>query len=353
MAIRNRQLDLFNTGPNNDIPIEDPTLRERLLNIGVPEGYTKFSRKSSAGLHVIGIEKEEPTENDHPIIAIPGFCHGNWSFIKLMEKLGPKGFEFQAVSPPGEAQSRSWGASKSMENLRMKDYLASYLNYLRHVDRKAVLLGYSLGGLMALHLALKARGKILATIGINSVKPPNLCKRTYNIVGRKRKDGEITGPEFIPEDESDWILHELFNGNPPKDISWIMRRLWESKGSNAVLDDYANPDKYGIDPKEFDLPYVEFIGTEDTGETTGVYNDARELGVEERYSELVERGRVAISDVLSKKNYGSSPYSQRVRIDNGSHASLLMGEHVELVAEGIEKHWEKLTAKPEASSGSS
>ena len=322
------QLSLFREF-HAGIDVADSILASRLKGIKTPEDFRVFGRSIGGKAHEIGIEREKDGEGGHrpPIVALPGFCHGNWSYIKLIEALADKGIEISAVSPFGEEATGPM--QKPPESWTMEDYLNPYRNYLKDKNREVVLLGHSLGGLQAQILATQLRSQIRGLILINSVKPSNLCQRRYSVVSRD-------GAEFRPNENMKWILEELFNGEFPEDITWIIDRLKLAIGSNNVIDDYGG-ENGRVDPKLIGKSVLEFSGTEDGGQTTGIHGNRHEMVVEEEEGFIREQ-RMSITDFFLKS--GNCPYGKKIDIDNGSHNSLILGKHVKEVAQGI---WDNIS----------
>lgn len=320
------QLSLFKE-VNSGIDVNDSVLRKRLEGLKLPDGFRAFGRVTKTGHHEIGIEREgRPVSGRPEIVALPGFCHGNWSYIKLIEALAGKKIEISSPSPYGEAQSNQM--RKPIAEWRMSDYVEPYARYIADKKNDVVLLGHSLGGLQAQLLTAQLRDTVKGLILVNSVKPSNLCRRSYSIAERD-------GTAFEPGKNMKWILEELFNGKFPEDITWIIEQLNRSVGSNEVIDDYAGENGV-VDPQKITQGILEFIGTEDHGETTGVHGELDSLRASELPG-LVKGQRVTISDFFRKA--GQCPFADKIDIQEGSHNSLILGEHATIVADGIAEYY--------------
>jgi pimeloyl-ACP methyl ester carboxylesterase len=370
------QLELFNLAdlpkrPASTQPMDvaDPVLKSRLENVSLPKNSKVVGRKMWNGTHVIGIERtHEGRESAKPaIVAIPGFCHGNWSYIKLIEALAEKRMEIFAVSPFGESGSGPEG--KRLEEWRLEDFLAAYRGAIEELDREVVLLGHSVGGLMALRLLndsvlaektrlvriqkkhreaerrrrvdrqiSRGRSKIRGVILINSVKPSNICHRLYDVA-------EKEGLAFLPkEKELPWILNDLFRNEYPEDMGWITEKLNASVGSNKILDEYAfSPGSIVVDAFRGKAA-LEFCGTEDDGETTGVHGEYDPLKVREMEG-AVKGQRISITEFLLRE--GRPSFAKKIDIQGGSHNSLILGKHVSKVANDICKHYPQFKSKKE------
>ncbi|MBI5422347.1 alpha/beta hydrolase [Candidatus Peregrinibacteria bacterium] len=320
------QLSLFKE-VNPGIDIQDPVLKKRLEALTLPDGFRSFSRPSKTGHHEIGIERDSHGRGGKPtLVALPGFCHGNWSYIKLIEALSGQRIEISAPSPYGEAQSNT--LRKPIDEWKMADYVEPYTHYINERKNDVVLLGHSLGGLHAQLLAAQMRGAVKGLILVNSVKPSNLCHRLYPVAERD-------GVAFEPAKNLKWILEELFNGEFPEDIAWIIEHLNSSVGSNAVIDDYAGEHGF-VDPQKITQPILEFSGTEDRGETTGTHGMLDSLRASE-LSGVIKGQRASISHFFS--TVGHCPFAKKIDIQGGSHNSLILGEDVKAVADGIVEHY--------------
>lgn len=320
------QLSLFKE-VNPGINVDDPALRKRLEALVLPEGFRSFGRTTQTGHHEIGIERESHGREGKPtLVALPGFCHGNWSYIKLIEALAGQRIEISSPSPYGETQSSAM--RKPIDEWRMTDYAEPYAHYIHERKKEVVLLGHSLGGLQAQLLAAQLRGTVKGLILVNSVKPSNLCRRLYSVAERD-------GAAFEPANNMKWILEELFNGTFPEDINWIIDHLNASVGSNAVIDDYAGPHGF-VDPQKITQPILEFSGTEDRGETTGTHGALDSLRATE-LAGVVQGQRASISHFF--RTVGQSPFAKKIDIQGGSHNSLILGDDVKAVADGIVEHY--------------
>jgi pimeloyl-ACP methyl ester carboxylesterase len=338
------QLSLFED-INLSVDVSDSILKKRLEQLSLPKGFRSFGRTSRSGLHEIGIEmiNRNAKRKNVPLVALPGWLHGNWAYIKLIQALAKDGIEIAALSPLGETGSRP--LQKPIEKLTVEDYLIPYRIYLSQRRENVVLMGHSLGGLFAQRLQAEFRDNIKGLILINSVKPSNIVKRNYGAV-------EQEGPIFVPmkedgEDKLKWIHDNLFNSRVPEDFSWIAHNL--SVGSNNVLDDYNGEHGY-VDPAKIDRPILEFVSTEDQEETAGVFN-AEEVGDRIReVKSLVKGRRVMISEFFAKRELsgtGNCPNYEQVIIEGGSHNSpILCEEDVEQVAQGIRKNYRSMFGQP-------
>jgi pimeloyl-ACP methyl ester carboxylesterase len=390
------QLSLF-PGINTSVEVSDPILKKRLEQLVLRKGYRSFGRTSRSGLHEIGIELESKTANNRnvPIVALPGWLHGNWAYIKLIQALAKDGIEISALSPIGEEGSKP--LQKPIGELTVEDYLIPYRTYLSQRRENVVLMGHSLGGLFAQRLKAEFRDSIKGLILINSVKPSNIVKRIHNTVAQ---DGPVFTPikEKKGEDKLKWIHENLFNSRVPEDFLWIADSL--SVGSNNLLDDYNGEHGY-VDPARIDCPILEFISTDDKEETAGVFNakdvedkikevkpnlrrkeipgvfvakeakgkmekaksnlkgnleevengpsseeiEEMECWIEDR-KRLTEERRVMISEFFADRTLsgtGNCPCPEQIIIEGGSHCSLILCEEdVEKVAQGILENYKKM-----------
>jgi len=350
-------------GPELDI--RDPILKKRLEALNLRRGYRLFGRVSFPGLHEIGIEKKDKADKNRlPLIAFPGLCHGNWSYIRLIEGLSKYSIETSALSPYGESQSKTF--DKPIEELTLEDYIIPYQSYLSRIDAEVVLMGHSLGALLALKLKERMKDQIGGLIILGGVKPSNMCSRTYSF-------SEEAGVIWKPIEHPEWINDDLFQGDFPPEIKWFRQKICESIGSNNVLDDYRG-DHGKVDPNAIDCPILEFVGERDVDETTGIMNEIthvieitdelkKKIGeklepeseggekVEEilvikepvcknRFIEkasLVQGQRLSIADFFRK--YGQCPYGETHIIPDGTHDGILLGRQADQVAAAIGKNY--------------
>jgi len=193
----NKQLKLgdIESGPD----IQDSVHKKLIESIEPAAHLRVIGRRSESGLHEVGFLNKEDDENtkDQPVlIQLPGLGHGNWCFSELQRALAEGGIENLAVSPTGEPQSNSF--NKPVEELVLKDYVEPLAEYIRNQAKDVVLLGYSLGGLMAQQLTAELGDKVRGLYLINSVKASNYCYRIVPATESGQK-------QYMAEERKLWL----------------------------------------------------------------------------------------------------------------------------------------------------
>ena len=119
-----------------------------------------------------------------PLILIPGFASGAWSWFRQIESLA-KDFRIIAFDPRGIGSSKA--AENDFRNLSMETFVEDVLSILDDLKiEKAHVLGASFGGFVAQEFALKFPERIDKLIlacttfgGVNHVKPAIEILRSF------------------------------------------------------------------------------------------------------------------------------------------------------------------------------
>lgn len=355
------KLDGIESGPN----IQDPTHKKIMESIEPAPHLRLVGRTSKNGLHEVGFlnkEEAEETEQQPVLIKIPGLGHGNWCFPELQKEVAEGGIETLAVSPPGELQSIPF--NKPVDELILRDYVEPLAEYILGIRKSVILLGYSLGGLMAQQLAAElGEDKVKRLYLINTVKPSNICRRLDHCSAEE----EI---HYMQNERSKW-LDEIYG--PLKDKmsdeikGWISQKLYDALCPASLVDNYGSEAGW-VDPKLITIPVHEFISEFDGNATSDVcspiVDDTEEKiweampederdekfkmkpidkGVEEMTPEelmeksgkrrLIQTARICMAEVFTK--LGNSPDGEVTIMRGGTHGSPLIGKHAKQVGQVI------------------
>ncbi|MDE2038279.1 MAG: alpha/beta hydrolase [Patescibacteria group bacterium] len=108
----------------------------------------------------------------HSIVLIPGMWCTAKTFVPLMLDLSLKGYECFALSLEGHGKSQSW---KDLGKLSLDDYVARARQAIAVIRRlsgdKVVIVGHSMGELIAARIADLEAMHVVAHIGITSAPP--------------------------------------------------------------------------------------------------------------------------------------------------------------------------------------
>jgi pimeloyl-ACP methyl ester carboxylesterase len=325
-----------------DVEVKDEVDAEMFYGIKPPKGFRHISKMTGSGLHIIGIIKEDRSDDDLPIAGIPGFLQENAHLIPLMKEVTENApIEFIGISPPSAGQSADF--EKPMAEVTTEDYLNAERKFLKNLNKQCVLLGYSIGGLEAQILTAEdTRNQICGLIGIASAKNRNICRRLYSVVQRRQEEEQRLAEKenreprdvriYIPEIDMQRELNDLLNNDRSmSNFLLVNNKLIKATGSYVRQDSYAE-ERYGVDPDSVKVPVLVIAAEKDCGKTTSEYMPIDKKEVWELESDTEGR-RTSIADVLGNDNL-------RTVIEGASHASILLKEdEVKLSAKKIIDHY--------------
>ena len=122
------------------------------------------------------VKEYVPTKNlskAASILMIHGGCHGWWAFEKWGPHFAAKGWKVFALSLRNHTDSYSMPTAQYIK-LSLKNYVDDVLTVVRWIDGHFILLGHSMGGLIAQKLAEVIRPQALVLV--SSVGPGQLGK---------------------------------------------------------------------------------------------------------------------------------------------------------------------------------
>lgn len=111
------------------------------------------------------------------VLAVPGGFHGWWVFERWMPVLAAGGWACYAMSLRGHSDSYPL-AEHEWTRLRLADYVADVTAVSRWIDGPVVLLGHSMGGLLAQLAALERPAAALVLVSsvgpgqLGAIRPP-------------------------------------------------------------------------------------------------------------------------------------------------------------------------------------
>ncbi|UCF90541.1 MAG: alpha/beta hydrolase [Desulfobacterales bacterium] len=123
------------------------------------------------GLYVKETGPRDPTRLRTPIVLVHGACHGWWAFHKWLSFFAVAGWKTYALSLRNHPGSYSVPASAFLR-LRLDDYVDDVLEVLAWLERPAILIGHSMGGIILQKVAEKSRPSVLVLVA--SVGPGQL-----------------------------------------------------------------------------------------------------------------------------------------------------------------------------------
>lgn len=119
------------------------------------------------GLYVKGISRIEPTFLQTPILMVHGACHGWWAYHKWLPFFAAAGWPVYSMSLRNHTGSYPVPEDEYLK-LRVDDYAEDVLRILNWLDRPAILVGHSMGGITVQKAAEQANLRaliLLAAVG--------------------------------------------------------------------------------------------------------------------------------------------------------------------------------------------
>ncbi|MFC1833774.1 alpha/beta hydrolase [Thermodesulfobacteriota bacterium] len=176
------------------------------------------------GLFLKEIAPIEIPAEPYPLVMIHGSCHGWWAFEEWMRFFAHQGWRSFSISLRNHPPSYSVPMSDYLR-LKVCDYTEDALTAIEYVGGRPILMGHSLGGIIAQKAASQA--KVAAMVLVSSVGPGQLGKM---------RDPYPLDQAIMPKPEDarkDWF-HEIAQ----EDFMAIYARLVPE--SPSVINDYSN-----------------------------------------------------------------------------------------------------------------
>lgn len=108
------------------------------------------SRWLTGGLSATFVDAAPSTPNRPPVLLVHGMMGGAWQFVGLQAVLSQHGYATCALTYRGHHSSRPVAR---LGRTTVQDYLRDALTACQHLDGKPIVIGQSMGGLVALLLA--------------------------------------------------------------------------------------------------------------------------------------------------------------------------------------------------------
>jgi len=207
-----------------------------------------------SGLFVKEFSPKKGAASAAPILMIHGSCHGWWAFEKWLPFFAEAGWESYALSLRNHMDSYTVPYQQHLQ-LGVRDYIDDVVRVLDWLRKPAILIGHSMGGIIAQKVAEEHGAKALVLVA--TVGPARL--------------GPIR--EALPEDKPIWIEAEEVKRQ------WVHRMGEETfdalcsrlvPESPGVVNEYSLA-KGEVEPEVIECPVI-VIGPENDNT---VVHDAR------------------------------------------------------------------------------
>ncbi len=138
------------------------------------------------GLFVKEISRIEPTCLKTPILMVHGACHGWWTYHKWLHFFAAAGWKAYSMSLRNHTASYSIPEEKYLK-LTVDDYAEDVLRVLTWLDRPAILIGHSMGGITVQKAAEQANLQaliLLASVGpgqLGAIRDPLPTDKTFTV----------------------------------------------------------------------------------------------------------------------------------------------------------------------------
>jgi pimeloyl-ACP methyl ester carboxylesterase len=126
-----------------------------------PEIFEKD--RETGGIFFKEVSPIKPGQDLPPILMVHGACHGWWAFEKWLPYFAAKGWRSYALSLRNHTGSYDVPPAEYLR-LTVNDYVEDVLSVLNRLDAPPVLLGHSMGGIVAQKTAERTDLRALALI---------------------------------------------------------------------------------------------------------------------------------------------------------------------------------------------
>ena len=203
-----------------------------------------------------------------PVLLIPGAYHGAWAFEdNLMPYLSSKGFDVYAMSLRGHGAS---GGARHVESAGFGDYVADVLTVMAELPGAPVLIGHSLGGLLARRVAEQA--DVRAVVLMASPTPRSMREAAMRLLTRfplPMIKFALTGnPDHVYRN-GDVLRGLLFDGARQPAVNAAIARMLAERESRHIVADVQT-----LEFKPSQVPVLAIGGDADIGVPVSALQEA-------------------------------------------------------------------------------
>lgn len=238
----------------------------------VPQGTSVTSKAvGSLQLEVLRAQPAARGRAFPPLLLIPGAYHGAWAFEdKLMPFLAARGFDVYAMSLRGHGAS---GGAELVDNASFDDYVSDVLTVMAELPAAPVLIGHSLGGLLARRVAEQAT--VRAVMLMASPTPRSMRQAAVRLLARfplPMIRFMVTGnPDHVYRN-SDVLRGLLFGGVRQPDVDTAIQRMLAERESRRIVTDVQS-----LEFKPSLVPLLAIGGDADIGVPVSALEEAAAL----------------------------------------------------------------------------
>lgn len=247
--------------------------------------------KQDHRVHGLFVRKVVPRERNFPtaLLMIPGACHGWWAYEEWLPVFAERGWTSYALSLRNHTDSYAV-PDEDYIHLAVHDYVADVLSVLEWIGTPAVLLGHSMGGIIAQKVAELVDLKALVLVA--SVGPGQL--------------GSINTP--VPADrplmpDAATVRRLWFHSVADNRFAAIYHRLCPE--SPSVVNEYRTG-KVTVDRSKIHCPILVIEGARDCSgvhdaQAVAKFYDATYVPVQDAGHDLMlEPGAVDVAETIAQ-----------------------------------------------------
>ncbi|MDH4247457.1 MAG: alpha/beta fold hydrolase [Deltaproteobacteria bacterium] len=207
-----------------------------------------------------------------PLLLVHGAGHGAWCWEPWLRVLDTLGWEAHALSLRGHPGSKPVFHETYLKSLRVADYAADVATVARLLERPAVIMGHSMGGIVVQQVAQSREAFQMpapaALVLLASVAPGQL--------GPMRSKPVNTDRLYLPDAETAERLY--FHRTPRAEIAALTARIVGE--SPSVINEYSLGQGVPIDPARLECPVLSVTAHHDGTNVPRDDRIARALGGE-------------------------------------------------------------------------
>lgn len=206
-----------------------------------------------------------------PVLLIPGAYHGAWAFQdNLMPYLARSGFDVYAMSLRGHGTS---GGIERVEDAGFEDYVTDVLAVMAELPEAPILIGHSLGGLLARRVA--EREKLRAVVLMASPTPRSMreaAMRLFMQFPLPMLKFALTGnPDHVYRNV-DVLRDLLFGGARHLEVDAAIQRMLTERESRRIVTDVQT-----LEFASSRVPLLAIGGDADIGVPVSALQEAADL----------------------------------------------------------------------------